>query len=175
MIVLSVDPGLSLTGGTGYALFRTEAAYLAPGAPEGGLVTAGLITPTEERLEERIREIRFNLEKRCAPYGERSKIVIEKMKVYSVTKQKGAQGDLIDLAHLGGALMHLATSAVLVEPSGWKGQVPKDVVAGLVEARLAERERATLNTILEGVAKTRRHNVYEAVGIGLWYLRRWAK
>lgn len=164
MMILSIDPGLALTGGTGYALFGS-----------GALVHCGLAVPFHATLEGRITEIRREIERRCAPYGERDEIVIEKMKVYEFAKQKGSQGDLIDLAHLGGALMHLAHRAVLVEPASWKGQVPKDVVRGLVEDRLSVLEREAAEACLGGIAPSKRHNVYDAIGIGLWHLRRWPK
>ena len=164
MRVLSIDPGLSPKGGTGYALFQ-----------DGALMHAGLATPSAVRLEDRIVAIAHEIRSDCAHYGELDEVVIEKMKVYSFAKQKGSQGDIIDLAHLGGALLHLARSAVLVEPAGWKGQVPKDVVQGLVEHRLTENENAALLYSLGPVARSRRHNVYDAVGIGLWRLRRWPK
>lgn len=162
-MILSIDPGLSLTGGTGYALFSPS------------LIGCGLVTPREERLEDRIAEIHLELQRRCAPYGERSEVVIEKMKVYAFAKQKGSQGDIIDLAHLGGCLMELARRATLVEPSTWKGQVPKDVVKGLVEHRLTPAELETLDAGLASVSAGKRHNVYDAVGIGLWHLKRWPK
>lgn len=162
--ILAIDPGVSLKGGTGYALFE-----------HGALLHVGLATPSAARLEDRIAEISHEIQRDCARYGERSEVVIEKMKVYSFAKQKGSQGDIIDLAHLGGALLHLARTAVLVEPAGWKGQVPKDVVQGLVEARLTETENEVLLLGLEPVARSRRHNVYDAVGIGLWHLKRWPK
>lgn len=166
MNILAIDPGLAITGGTGYALFH--------GTP-AGLVTAGLARPFAEKLEGRIREISLEVQRRCAPWGERDEVVIEKMKVYEFAKQKGAQGDIVDLAHLGGALTALARRSRLVEPASWKGQVPKDVVKGLVEARLSAEELATLEACLAGIAPSKRHNVYDAAGIGLWHLRRWPK
>lgn len=160
-MILSIDPGLSLTGGTGYALFSPS------------LIGCGLVTPREERLEDRIAEISAEILRRAQ--HELSEIVIEKMKVYPFAKQKGSQGDLIDLAHLGGRLLGLGHRATLVEPSTWKGQVPKDVVKGLVEHRLTPAELETLDAGLASVSAGKRHNVYDAVGIGLWHLKRWPK
>lgn len=154
-------PGLALSGGTGCALFQ------------GDLVAAGLVASSSERLEDRIAEIFVEIGRRFT--GDIDEVVIEKMKVYEFSKQKGSQGDIIDLAHLGGRLLGLGKRAVLVEPARWKGQVPKDVVQGLVEARLTENENAALLHYLEPVARSRRHNVYDAVGIGLWHLKRWPK
>jgi hypothetical protein len=159
-VIFSIDPGLSLTGGTGWALFGPS------------LQGAGLVPPKAERLEDRIAEIAAELRTYHDPEGE---VVIEKMKVYRFAKQKGSQGDLIDLAHLGGALLCLGRRAILVEPAQWKGQVPKDVVKGLVRARLSEYELANLDASLAGIAPSKQHNVYDAVGIGLWHLKRWPK
>jgi len=163
-VILSIDPGLALDGGTGWALFRNRR-----------LATCGLVQPSAERLEDRIAEIHLELQLRVWDYGERDEVVIEKMKVYVFAKQKGSQGDLIDLAHLGGRCTGLGKRAVLVEPADWKGQVPKDVVKGLAEAQLDAEELATLKACLAGIAVSKRHNVYDAVGIGLWRLRRWPK
>jgi hypothetical protein len=161
---LAIDPGLSLTGGTGYALFAGGALPV--------LTACGLVVPKAKRIEDRVEEIGIELARRIGTVAA-DEVVIEKMKVYGLAKQKGDQGDLIDLAHLGGALLCFGTRATLVEPSTWKGQVPKDVSERLVNDNLTMNERALLKRC--GVPKSKRHNVYDAVGIGLWKLRRWPR
>jgi hypothetical protein len=49
------------------------------------------------------------------------------------------------------------------------------VVRGLVEDRLSVLEREAAEACLGGIAPSKRHNVYDAIGIGLWHLRRWPK
>lgn len=99
-------------------------------------------------------------------------VVIEKPKVYATQHQKGDQRDLIDLAVLIGAVVSvlapIADRVELVEPWQWKGQAPKQVIASRAAAALGEEELARV----ELPSLSRAHNVWDAVGIGLWRLGR---
>lgn len=88
--------------------------------------------------------------------------------------------DIITLAiragEVGGVLRYLTTQAgktvepEYIEPQRWKGQLPKKRCNDLVEAKLFIQEKSLLNKIKPLSAK---HNVLDAVGIGLYAVGRW--
>lgn len=161
-VILSLDPGLAVEGGTGAVLWR-----------EKQLVAAGLFT-AKGTLEERIADLHSQGENFVGHlHLFADLVVIEKMKVYK--RQKGDPEDLIDLSILGGRLSALGLDCRFVEPSAWKGQVPKHVVKRLVEKELTVGETEVLAAALKGIAAGKRHNVFDAVGIGLHALERWPK
>ena len=93
--------------------------------------------------------------------------IVEKPQVYETRQQKGDQNDLIDVAEVVGAIRYaLHSSGVSMEevrPAQWKGQIPKRVTKARVEAELSAIE---FSTIQWPEAKLR-HNVYDAIHIGL--------
>lgn len=60
----------------------------------------------------------------------------------------------------------------LVKPAQWKGQIPKDVHHEQILRQLEVGERLLLDQCLQNIPKSKHHNVYDAVGLGLWYLQR---
>ena len=57
-----------------------------------------------------------------------------------------------------------------VLPSEWKGQVPKDVHNKWIISKLSADEVDVIKTCT--TKKSKLHNVIDAAGIGLWYLKR---
>jgi len=100
-------------------------------------------------------------------------VVIEKPKIYDAQHQKGDQRDIVDLAVLVGALTQALapyTQAILhVEPWQWKGQTPKSVTEARARAALSSDELAAVDLPR---AEKLQHNVWDAIGIGLWRLGR---
>lgn len=100
---------------------------------------------------------------------------VEKPQVYDVSKQKGDQKDIVNLAITVGALAGCWASKggvfVLFEPREWKGQVPKDIMLSRIVDKLMEEEVA----IIPKLPKSKLHNVIDAVGIGLWACGRLGK
>jgi len=160
MNLLSIDPGLAVKGGTGWAMWTDDV-----------LVAAGLATTRAYSLEVRLKEIEAIVKFECAGRFVHE-VVIEQMQVYTLDKQKGDQNDLIDLSLLGGRLSALAETLTLVRPGTWKGQVPKSVLAKRARATLGPGELQAFKRGVTGVAKSAHHNVWDAVGIGLWRLGR---
>jgi len=161
--ILSIDPGLAVKGGTGWALWSDRV-----------LVAAGLATARGILLPKRIAEIEaiIKFERAGRLIHE---VVIEKMQSYTLDKQKGDQNDLIDLSLLGGRLSALAEdpeNVTFVAPATWKGQVPKGIVEKRARAVLTPNELQAFERGVTGVAKSAQHNVWDAVGIGLWRLSR---
>lgn len=97
------------------------------------------------------------------------RLVVEKPQVYVQRKLKGDPNDLIDVAVVVGALISSFGfgNFTLYRPHEWKGQVPKEVAVERIKAALSDKELQRL----ELPAKSYQHNVYDAIGIGLHYLR----
>lgn len=98
------------------------------------------------------------------------KVAVELMQSYDAKHQAGDQNDLIELAGVAGAVVGLFAdaSAVSYTPREHKGQVPKEVHNARVQKKLTPEERAAV----EECAPSLMHNVWDAVGIGLFQLGR---
>jgi hypothetical protein len=93
------------------------------------------------------------------------RVVIELPQVYP--RQQVPPNDLIALAFLAGRCAGRARGAVsTVLPHQWKGNMPKEVCAARVRAALSPEERAVVDAC--DVPDKQRHNVLDAVGIGLF-------
>jgi hypothetical protein len=165
--LLSIDPGISPTSGTGWALFHQSGS-------SSELRVAGLARPSDGELVVRCRGI---VEQVIRGIGDivLNALVLEHMVVYPLPRMKGDPNDLLALAVLEGVFLGLPvpTSGVHLLPArAWKGQVPKEVIRDRIEAALAQPEREVLKGALAGVNGSVRHNVYDAVGLGLYALGR---
>lgn len=89
---------------------------------------------------------------------------------YSPAPRSSVQG----LAYTAGALTYMlfqqSMSVKLVLPKEWKGQVPKDIFLKRIESRLNDTERNILNS--KNFSATKRHNVVDGIGLGLYLLKR---
>lgn len=92
--------------------------------------------------------------------------VSEFPKVYTVGKSKGDPDDLLQLAGVVGALTGKLGPGEIVRPYQWKGQVPKPVMVERIKSKLTAEE---LELVRLPRAKSLHHNIWDAVGIGLWY------
>lgn len=100
-------------------------------------------------------------------------MVVECPKIYPLSKQKGDQNDLVNIALVGAQIMGVfgpGEGGCYVYPHTWKGQMPKDVSHRRILARLDAKEEVVLEMLPK--AKTVRHNGMDAVGIGLWAVGR---
>lgn len=99
--------------------------------------------------------------------------------IYPGGRQEVPPNDLITLAvragEVGGAFRALGAVVDYVLPRTWKnGPIPKDVMHKRILRRLDDAERALIDVAGRGMAPSKRHNMLDAVGIGLWGLRRLA-
>lgn len=80
--------------------------------------------------------------------------------------------DILTLAkgahRLAGRYDTLGVVVHFVVPFKWKGQVPKEIHHARVWAVLSDAEKEIVNKAVRGVAPSKRHNVFDAIGIGLW-------
>lgn len=99
-------------------------------------------------------------------------VVIEWPQVYTAGKSKGDPNDLLPLVGVGCALCALASYAKLWRflPAEWKGQLPKgEAYETRLRARLSAQELAVIED-----AGSLTHNTLDAVGLGLFFLGRFA-
>lgn len=103
---------------------------------------------------------------------ERNRIVGERQVVYPGAKGlKTNPNDLLDLAMCAGAFygalcVDMVATLTIVEPAAWKAQVPKDITRKRIETLLGSTEKMLVKKGGE------MHNVYDAIGIGLFALGR---
>lgn len=109
-------------------------------------------------------------------------VIVELPQVYTRDKSKGDPNDLIAVAAVAGAIMDhyirystSETDKQLVLPFAWKGNVPKETkskqnpIKNRCVADLVPQEMG--NVVLPKAVKIQ-HNVWDAVGLGLWYLKK---
>lgn len=100
------------------------------------------------------------------------RLVIEIPQIYVRSRSKGDPNDLIKLAACAGAIVGRLPSGVEIlcaRPADWKGQTPKEVTRSRCLTALSPDE---IRSVRLPSAKGLQHNVWDAVGLGLWYLRR---
>lgn len=97
-------------------------------------------------------------------------LVCEVPQVYAGAKAVGDPADLLELAGVDGAICGVLQPVELVGllPRAWKGNVDPDVLTARVEAALTLREHGRIAVC----PRSLRHNVLDAVGIGLHRARR---
>lgn len=94
---------------------------------------------------------------------------LEVPQVYRQGLQKGDPSDLIELAGVDGALTAFLSAQVTgYLPARWKGQVPKDIHHARILKKLTDSEKSAIIC----PQKSLLHNVYDAIGIGLFHLGR---
>lgn len=99
---------------------------------------------------------------------------IECPKIYPHTKAR--PNDLIKLARLVGRYEQfcedLGAEVQVISPSDWKGQLSKDVSNARTWTTLNESERQIFTRNCGDLSPSKKHNVLDAIGIGLWVLKR---
>ncbi len=101
-----------------------------------------------------------------------SSCVYEKPRVYPMGKSASRPNDIVQLAITAGRLTaHWARDRLYeYAPHEWKGQVPDDILERRILGKLLTEELACLESL--NLPKSRRHNVTDAIGIGLFHLKR---
>lgn len=97
-------------------------------------------------------------------------LVVEGQQVYRFGGSD--PNDLLPLAFLAGCVAGRMSRSPLVmpKPREWKGSLKKEVFAARIVDALAPAEKAVLDSVK--CAKSLKHNVIDAVGLGLWALGR---
>ena len=102
---------------------------------------------------------------------------VEVPQIYSAGFSKGDPNDLIDITLVAGAVLGAGNCAsIWFRPREWKGQVDGDVMITRIRSKLTQKEldRVRLPTKRDGksVRETVAHNVWDAVGVGLYALKK---
>jgi len=107
---------------------------------------------------------------RVPDFGQVAKLVIEDPRVYPITNVD--PNNLMTLAKAVGAIVAnvKALHTKLVTPSRWKKSVPKKIHQKRILRAMSQSETQLLENCL--CPKSLQHNVVDAIGIGLWELRR---
>lgn len=169
--LLAIDPSISATG---WAMFGKDLLgyHRLLGAGLSQLPATWRMRTTAERCAGMAEEIARNV--MAATGLERTPTVIERPKILNVLKgSKGDPDDILLLAVLVGAIAQRqyasgSPSVVLIIPSEWKGQTPKDLTEERAKARLSNVEL----DVVRLPAASLQHNVWDAIGIGLWAVGR---
>jgi hypothetical protein len=102
-------------------------------------------------------------------------LVIEKPRIYDRRNWKGDPNDLIRVGiiagHINGCISNGHTTK-WVYPQEWKGNRPKEVDHRHTKSLLGPVELEILQESCKNMVKSQLHNMLDAIGIGLWYLRR---
>lgn len=99
-------------------------------------------------------------------------VVCEIPQVYTRDKSKGNPNTLVELACAGSFVLgRLKGTPHTVLPAEWKGQLPKEVVEERCKIHLSKEEKERILLPI----KSLRHNVWDAIGIGLFFLEKRVK
>ncbi len=100
--------------------------------------------------------------------------VCEHPRIYPMGKSSSRPNDIIQLAITAGrqSAPWCQEDITWFAPHEWKGQVPEDILERRILSALSPEEKGILNTVLLSTPKGYRHNLTDAVGIGLVYLKR---
>lgn len=145
-----IDPGAS----AGYAYYQNCVLF-----------RCGLFKGVEQLIHP--------LEGCCPPV-----LLIERPRVYPGARQAVPVNDIITLAvtagEYSGAFQALTKWAKVewVAPNEWKGTIPKDLHHKRVQAALTPAELKIITEAEKGIAPKERHNMWDAIGLGLWRTQR---
>ena len=148
--LIAIDPGKGL----GWAVFKGSE-----------LADAGLLTGGLGQLSSELMAI-------CGQWKPDG-AVIEIPQVYQQRSWKGDPSDLIGVAIAAGiafAAIAPYTEATLVTAHTWKGNRPKRIDNRYTLKLLSVKEQAQLKAA--GIKPSLLHNTLDAIGLGLWKLRR---
>lgn len=157
-MIVAVDPGLRACGVSVWDPWGVlyGAAYVkGPKEGRGPSAWASMAAEVREYID-------------CTPI---THLVVEIPQVYQRAHSKGDPNDLIQLAGVAGAIVGRLSGAPNMLgplPAEWKGQVPKEIHHARVRAALTADE---LTRVALPSAKSLAHNVWDAVALGLWYVR----
>lgn len=157
MRLLSIDPGFAQTGGTAFAEWwdgKLIQARLVRSADSSGRTGLPLWLWLAREVEQRTRR--------------RERVVIEMPRTYGGRAKVGDANTMIQLGTLVGVLAAtLSESGSTIELISVP-EVPKGVTENRIHAKLSPTE---LKLIEAAAPRSLRHNVYDAVGIGLRVLK----
>lgn len=167
LLTVAIDPGKH---GCGVAEFigteLVKACYLKNGDGEGWFLRPGGTAAGADFDSDLVNAVAF---------------ILEKPQIYRTRKMKGDQNDLVDISVAGGFLLgqlHVQATGIVgsdrvtvekITPSVWKKQLKKEIAHERINKKLTAQEKSAFNKTEESLM----HNVWDAVGIGLWGVGRY--
>ena len=172
--LVSIDPGRNL----GWSVFVYFGPMIVPGQTWGWVLRAcGLVTSTATNINTQAAETCKEVQEKVLRVlwdsgfhpGQHPLSVCELMEWRPDDRRSNAQ-DLIRVATIGAAVAGmLSPEPAFVTPNEWKGQVPKEIMGSRILHSLQWDEA---NRAGKDIPTNLRHNVIDAVGIGLWAVGR---
>lgn len=171
--ILSIDPSCSVSGGLGYAIINFDAEIFG-GPKNKPLIThCGNITPfcadsrliTKESLCDKIVDI---WQHHAGFTREPFAVVIEKAVIYPGSPVR--HSDISNLNDFVGMLSRSFRPKWKFTPlvNEWKGNKPKSETKEHVVSVLDFRSKKALERDLECIPLGKRHNVFDAIGLGIF-------
>lgn len=120
--------------------------------------------------EPKIQLVRCGLNDLPADYYSTDPVVIECPQFYKTSNPTAIAGLLRLVGRLEERVTQAGGTVKLVSPHQWKGNVAKPVMLARIVSKLTPAELGVLDRC--GVSKGKRHNVVDAIGIGLHALGR---
>ncbi len=130
-------------------------------------------TPIDSReAAEQTADLVHRVHAILAAYLENALIVVEYPEQYAInpTPRAPVQGLACTGGGLVSALKRESNRVKFLLPKEWKGQVPKDIMLDRIVNRLQPSERTLLEA--QKFIKSKKHNVIDAIGLGLHMLDR---
>jgi len=155
--LIAIDPGVKMCG---FAKFIG-----------GRLVDAGVLRATKTKeLNDKAQYMAYLITQYMSIIGGYT-LAIERMRVYNKLQQKGDPNDLLDVAYVSGVIAGRVaryTHKILTPTAReWKGTIEKPI-----HHERIKRDCPQAEPLAQKTAKTYRHNVYDAIGLGLWAIER---
>lgn len=166
--ILAIDPGYSHDNGTGYAIFDNESNYLK---------TCGLIRPFAPGLEnhsstiEIADKVRVTWEKEVGfSYDPKVLCIEHPLACFTRNGVRVNSKSIITLAVLSTRIEERFSAKETLRPYPhiWKKRGTKEETKNHVLATLGQWSLKNLANCLSKVPPHLHHNVFDAIGLGLW-------
>lgn len=161
-LLISIDPGLRASGCAMWRDGLLERAALVSSLSESAATCEAVLTMVRE-VAQWVDDVGWSSDLR---------VICEYPRTYGGRASRGDANDLIAVALVSGALVNEfsgATASRLVLPQEWKGSAPKSATEARAREDLSRDELARVK-LPRGARAA--ENVWDAVGIGLWALRK---
>lgn len=175
--MMAIDPGINGCGAAFYV--------------DGALASAQYVKNSLDRRSDSSRRVLYMAMEVCArTVGTPDRLVVERPRVY--LKSRTNPDNIMVLAEVGACVSGiLGVPAETVRPSDWKGNISPEECTRRVRSRLTDEEFKAIELPKNSCAVCRMkdpglkdclkphsclaHNVYDAIGIGLFSLGRFGK
>jgi hypothetical protein len=171
--ILSFDPSCSVSGGLGYAIINMDAEIFGGSKNKPFISHCGNVTPfsadsrliTKEELCNKVVEI---WQHHAGFTNEPFVLVIEKPVLYPGTQVRSS--DITSLSEFVGMLGRSFRPKWKFTPlpREWKGNKPKNETKEYILSILDFRSKQALERDLSCVPNGKRHNVFDALGLGVY-------